>query len=66
MRFRNISTAEGMSGLIEHIQETYNLALKSVCVGSLEITFQCISLESLKVLWSDYQSGDLNDVACDR
>ncbi|CAH3148539.1 unnamed protein product [Porites lobata] len=63
MRFRNISTAEGMSGLIEHVQETYNLALKSVGVGSLEITFQCPSLESLEVLWSDYQSGDLNDVA---
>ena len=63
MRFRNISTAEGMSGLIEHIQETYNLALKSVGVGSLEITFQCPSLESLERLWSDYQSGQLNDVA---
>ena len=63
MRFRNISTAEGVSGLIEHIQETYNLALKSVGFGSLEITFQCPSLESLERLWSDYQSGDLNDVA---
>ena len=63
IRFRNISTAEGVSGLIEHIQETYNLALKSVGVGSLEITFQCPSLESLELLWNDYQSGHLNVVA---
>ena len=63
IRYRNISTAEGVSGLIEHIQETYNLALKSVGVGSLEITFQCPSLESLERLWSDYQSGHLNDIA---
>ena len=63
IRFRDISTAEGVSGLIEHIQETYNLALKSVGVGSLEITFQCPSLESLERLWSDYQSGQLNDIA---
>ena len=52
-----------MSGLIEHIQETYNLALKSVGVRSLEISFQCPSLESLERLWSDYQSGHLNDIA---
>ena len=52
-----------MSALIEHIQDAYNLALKSVGVGSLEITFQCTSLESLECLWSDYQSGHLNDIA---
>ena len=63
IRYRNISTAEGVSALIEHIQETYNLALKSVGVRSLEISFQCPSLESLERLWSDYQSGHLNDIA---
>ena len=52
-----------MSALIEHIQDAYKLALKSVGIGSLEITFQCTSLESLECLWSDYQSGHLNDIA---
>ena len=52
-----------MSALIEHIQDAYNLALKSVGVGSLEITFQCPSLESLESLWSDYQTGHLNSIA---
>ena len=62
-KYRRLSTADGVSALIEHIQDTYNLALKSVGVGSLEITFRCPSLESLESLWSDYQSGHLNDIA---
>ena len=52
-----------MSALIEHIQDAYNLALKSVGVGSLEITFRRPSLESLESLCSDCQSGRLNDIA---
>ena len=63
MRFCNISTTEGVSGLIEHIHQTYNLALKSVGLGCIEMSLQCPSLESLERLWSDYQSGHLNDVA---
>ena len=62
-QYRRVSNPGGVSALIEHIQDTYNLALRSVGVGSLEITFQCISLESLECLWSDYQSGHLNDIA---
>ena len=63
IRFCNISTTEGVSGLIEHIHQTYNLALKSVGLGCVEISLQCPSLESLERLWGDYQSGQLNDVA---
>ena len=62
-KYRKVSTAEGVAALIAHIQDTYNLSLKSVGVGSLEITFQCPSLESLERLWSYYQSGHLNDIA---
>ena len=62
-KYRRVSSAEGVSALIEHIQNTYNLALKSVGIGSLELTFQCTSLESLESLWSDYQCGHLNEVA---
>ena len=39
------------------------MALESVGLGSLEITFWCTSLESLESLWSDYHSGHLNDIA---
>ena len=49
IRFCNISTTEGVSGLIEHIHRTYNLALNSVGLGCLEISLQCPSLESLNV-----------------
>ena len=52
-----------MSGLIEYIKKTHNVALESVGLGSLEITFWCTSLESLESLWSDYHSGHLNDIA---
>ena len=52
-----------MSGLIEYIKKTHNVALESVGLGSLEITFRCTSLESLESLWSDYQSGHLNDIS---
>ena len=62
-KYRKVATDEGVSGLITHIQETYRLALKSVGFGSLRITFNCQSLESLENLWSDYQSGQLNDIA---
>ena len=63
IKHRKISTADGVSALIKHIEKTYNLALESVGVGSLEITFGCPSLESLENLWSDYSSGHFNDVA---
>ena len=60
---RTIATSEGVSGLIEYIKTTHDLALKSVGLGSLEITFRCTSLESLESLWSDYISGRLNNIA---
>ena len=63
IQYRQISTEEGVSGLIEHIKKTYNLALESVGQGSLKITFRCPSLESLERLWTDCQSGHLNSIA---
>ena len=63
IKHRKVATPDGVSALIEHIRKTYNLALESVGVGSLEIKFRCPTLESLEQLWSDYQAGHLNDVA---
>ena len=62
-KYRTVATPDGVSALIEHIQKTYDLALESVGVGSLELKFRCPTLESLEHLWSDYQSGQLNDIA---
>ena len=46
---RTIATSEGVSGLIEYIQKTHNVALQSVGLGSLGVKFRCTSLESLEV-----------------
>ena len=57
------ATSVGVSGLVDHILTAYDLAFECVGLGCLEITFRCPSLESLESLWSDYQSGCLNDIA---
>ena len=63
VKHRKVTTRDGVSALIEHIHKTYDLALESVGIGSLEITFRCPTLESLEHLWSDYQAGYLNEIA---
>ena len=60
---RRPSTSAGLSAFFEHLEEVYNVSVKSVQKGSLIITVQCPTLKSLERLWSDYQSGCLNDVA---
>ena len=62
-KHHNVTTHDGVGGLIEHIKETHHLALKSVGVSSLVIKVQCPTLESLESLWNDYCSGHLNEVA---
>ena len=39
------------------------MSVKSVQRGSLIITVECPTLESLERLWNDYQSGCLNEIA---
>ena len=39
------------------------MSVKSVQKGSLILTVECPTLESLERLWNDYQSGCLNDIA---
>ena len=39
------------------------MSVKSVQRGSLIITVECPTLESLERLWNDYQSGCLNGIA---
>ena len=63
IKHRKVTTPGGVSALIEHIHKTYDLALESVGIGSLELKFRCPTLESLEHLWSDYQSGHLNEIA---
>ena len=56
-------TREGLSAFFDHLVEVHNVSVKSVQKGSLIITVECPTLESLERLWNDYQSGCLNDIA---
>ena len=56
-------TREGLSAFFEHLVEVHNVSVKSVLKGSLIITVECPTLESLERLWNDYQSGYLNGIA---
>ena len=58
-----LSTAKGLSTFVKHLENTYNVTLTSVGVGSLVIKVQCPDLQSLERLWNDYCSGVLNEAA---
>ena len=58
-----LSTASGLSDFIKHVENTYNLTLTSVGVGSLVVKVQCPDLQILERLWNDYCSGVLNEAA---
>ena len=63
MEYHNISTVEGVGGLIDYITKSYKLAVVCVSNGSLELVLHIPTLQSLKHLWSDYLTGHLNEVA---
>ena len=62
-RTTKLSTANGLSNFVKHLESTYNLSLTSVGVGSLVIKGQCPDLQSLESLWNDYYCGVLNQAA---
>ncbi|XP_068761604.1 uncharacterized protein [Montipora capricornis] len=64
VKFHNHSTddLQGVIALTEFIKNAYQLNLKAVNVGSLEIIVDCPTLKSLELLWNDYLSGHLNNV----
>ena len=58
-----LSTANGLSDFVKHLESTYNFSLTSVGMGSLVMNGQCPDLQSLESLWNDYHSGVLNEAA---
>ena len=58
-----LSTASGLSDFVKYVEDTYNLSLTSVGMGSLVIKGQCPDLQSLESLWNDYRSVVLNEAA---
>ena len=48
--------------LTKYIEKAYEVAVMMVKTGSLIITVQCPTLDSLESLWNGYCSGYLHDV----
>ena len=46
-----------------HLVTVYQVSLVTVSSGSIIVTVECPTLESLDHLWSDYLSGELDKVA---
>ena len=62
-KITKLSTANGLSDFVKHLESTYNFSLTTVGIGSLVINGQCPDLQSLESLWNDYHSGVLNEAA---
>ncbi|XP_068670403.1 uncharacterized protein [Montipora foliosa] len=64
VKFHDHSTddLQGVIALTEFIKNAYQVNLKAVNIGSLEIIVDCPTLKSLERLWNDYLSGHLNNV----
>ena len=62
-KFHDVSTPDSIRAFTKFLEEVLNVAIRMVESGSLVITVQCPTLESLESLWNDYQSGYLNDIA---
>ena len=52
-------TPDSIRAFTEYLEKAFNLAILMVESGSVIITVQCHTLESLESLWNDYQSGHL-------
>ena len=66
MRFNSCSKdniRQGLVAFVDHLTQTYELSLVNVGEGSVVIILGFPTLESLELLWSDYRSGHLDEVA---
>ena len=64
-RYQDLSSLpfdSSVARLTKYIEKAYEVAVMMVKTGSLIITVQCPTLESLESLWNGYCSGYLNDV----
>jgi len=59
----DISTQEGLKAYHSFLLGAFSLHIKVIKSSSLIFIVQCSTLEILERLWTDYQSGHLNEVA---
>ena len=60
VKFNHHPTIEAFT---EHLITQYQVSLVTVGIGSIILTVECPTLDSLEYLWSDYLSGELNKMA---
>ena len=51
---------QAMKSFTDHLMEAYWLHVRTVGVGSIFISLECPTLDSLEHLWSDYLTGHLH------
>ena len=52
-----------IEAFVEHLIRVYQVSLVTVGIGSIIITVECPTLDSLEHLWSDHLSGELDKLA---
>ena len=57
------SQTEGLGDFLGRFRDKYNIRIKAVGLGSLEVRVECPTLESLEHLKSDYCSGYIDEMA---
>ena len=59
----DLSKPEERNGFLKYMENVRNVLVVDGKLGSLIITVECSSLQSLDELWKDYCTGNLNEVA---
>ena len=57
------SPTKGMGHFLKHIEDAYNLRTKALGFSCLEIGLECATAQGLECLWTDFESGYLNETA---
>jgi len=60
--YASMSKESMIDHLTKYIENAFSTKVMLVTIGSLVITLQCPTLESLEKLWNSYCSGHLNDI----
>ena len=55
--------AEDLNGFVEYLQKVRKVLIVDTQSGSVIITIECDTLEILEVLWEDYNTGHMTEVA---
>ena len=63
MKNNSFSSRQAISQFTGYLISEFNVCLMKLGIGCLEITVQCLTLDSLESLWRDYRSGHLSEVA---